>query len=207
MWPIPGANAFFVSTWELVTEATVRVDDFSNHFRHTLFSADDGTLGVLDNGERGAPDVFAGADPPDHTLHRKVFFPELMQQKMAALEGTVTALADDLLDELLVGNRCDAAVGLANPLPLRVITEQVIGFRDVDVAQAQRWVFTGSRFMGGLVRMDDMGALGAQAAGLLPRAMCSARPPRACMTASSRATPPRSRSWSSSGRAVRRPRA
>jgi len=168
VWQLPAANAFFVSTWDLVTEAAGRVDDFSNHFRHTLFRADDGTLGVLDNGEGGLPDVFTGADPPEHTLHRKVFFPELMQQKMATLEGTVTAYADELLDPLLLIGRVDAMAGLANPLPLRVVTEHVIGFRDVDVAQTQRWVFAGSRFMGGLVGLDEMAALGAEAAGLLP---------------------------------------
>jgi cytochrome P450 len=166
VWPLPGANAFLVSTWRLVTEATARVGDFSNHFRHTLFRRDDDTLGVFDNGEGGAPDVFAGADPPDHTLHRKVFFPELMQQKMAALEGTVTALADELLDELLPQDRVDAAATLANPLPLRVMAEHVIGFRGVDVAQIQQWVFAGSRFMGGRVRLGEMAAIGAEAAGL-----------------------------------------
>jgi cytochrome P450 len=168
VWQLPGQHAYFVSTWELVAEATGRVGDFSNHFRHTLYTADDNTLAVLDNGEGGAPDVFAGADPPDHHLHRKVFFPELMQQKLAGLERTVTTLADDLLDALLSTDRVDAAAGLANPLPLRVVTEHVIGFRDVDVEQTQRWVFAGARFMGGLVRLDEMGALGGEAAGLLP---------------------------------------
>src|SRR5918996_3308770 len=79
VWRLPGTDAFFVSTWDLVTEAAGRTDDFSNHFRHTLFTAEDGTLGLIDNGEGGTPDVFAGADPPAHTAHRKVFFPELVQ--------------------------------------------------------------------------------------------------------------------------------
>jgi hypothetical protein len=101
VWRLPQTDAFLVSSWNLVTEAAGRVEDFSNHFRHSLFSEDDGTLGVIDNCEGGAPDVFAGADPPVHTAHRKVFFPELVQTRMDRLEPGVVALADQLLDELL----------------------------------------------------------------------------------------------------------
>jgi cytochrome P450 len=165
---VAGTDVFLVSTWDLVTEAAGRVDAFSNHFRHAIYSADDGTVGLLHTGDGGAPDVFAGADPPAHTEHRKVFFPELMQKKMETLEGAVAALADDLLDELLVTDRADAAAMLANPLPMRVISELVIGFRDPDPEQIQRWVFAGSRFLGGRIRLDEMAAVGAEAAGLLP---------------------------------------
>ena len=168
VWRVPGTDAFLVSTWELVTEAAGRVDDFSNHFRHTLFRDEDGAIGVIDNGEGGAPDVFAGADPPDHTLHRKVFFPELVQKKLESLEPDVAALADDLLDEFLATGSADAAAGLANPLPLRIMAERVIGFRAVDATQVQRWVFGGSRFMGGRLGMDEMAAVGAEVAGMWP---------------------------------------
>ena len=168
VWQIPGAEAFLVSTWDLVTEAASRVEDFSNHFRHTLFSNDDGTVGVMDNGEGGAPDVFAGADPPDHALHRRVFFTELVQKKMERLEPDVSSLADVLIDELLTSESAEAAAGLANPLPLRIMAERVIGFRAVDAMQVQRWVFGGSRFMGGRLGLDEVAAVGAEVAGMWP---------------------------------------
>ena len=66
VWRVDDTPLFLVTTWHLVNEAAARVDDFSNHFRHTLFVHDDGSLGVLDNGDDGAVDVFAGEDPPDH---------------------------------------------------------------------------------------------------------------------------------------------
>jgi cytochrome P450 len=166
VWRLPGADAFFVSTWDLVAEAAGRVDDFSNHFRHTLVMDDNGTLGVVESG--GGPDVFAGADPPDHTLHRQVFFPELMQQKMAALEPVVTTLADTLLDDVLADGRTDVTTRLANPLPMRIVAEHVIGFRDFDLERVQRWVVAGARFAGGRLRPADMAAAGAEAAGLWP---------------------------------------
>jgi cytochrome P450 len=64
-----------------------------------LFCRDDGTLGVLETGAIG-PDVFAGADPQTHTAHRKIFFPELVQKKIDALEPYVEALTNELLDAL-----------------------------------------------------------------------------------------------------------
>src|SRR5437660_3227269 len=107
VWQVPGASAFFVTTWDLVTEAAGRVEDFSNNFRHMLFTDEDGALGVvhLDDGL----DVFAGADPPAHTDHRKLFFPQLVQTRMQGLEGVVTTLADELLGPILARGHGDAA--------------------------------------------------------------------------------------------------
>lgn len=168
VWRVPGTDAFFVSTWDLVAEAAGRSEDFSNHFRHALFSESDGAVGVLRLDARGSPDVFAGADPPDHTAHRKAFSPALLPKQIELLGGVVSSLADDLLDELVAERQPDAAVGLANPLPMRVIAERVIGFRDPDLAQTQRWVFAGSRMMGGRLRLDEMAAVAGEAGGMRP---------------------------------------
>lgn len=167
VWRVPETDAFLVSTWDLVTEATGRIEAFSNHFRHALFD-EDGAVAVMDLDVGGAPDVFAGADPPDHTEHRRLFFPELVQRKMDVLADVVASATDELLDDLLRHDRFDVVDGLANPLPLRIMAERVVGFRDVDTMQLQRWMLAGSRFMGGRLRLDEMGAVGEEAAGLLP---------------------------------------
>ena len=115
VWSLPGENAFLVSTWDLVAEATARVQDFSNHFRFALVSHDDGSLGVVETGGSG-PDVFAGADPPVHTAHRRIFFPELVEKRIASIEPPyVVGLVDELLDRLLAADHCDIATGLAQP--------------------------------------------------------------------------------------------
>ena len=167
VWQLPGENAYLVATWPLVAEATRRVEDFSNHFRYTAYSHDDGTLGMLETGAIG-PDVFAGADPPVHTEQRKIFFGDLVQRKIEAIEPFVTSLADHLLDELLGAGSPDAATGLSHQLPLRVVAERVIGFRDVDVDQLQRWMFDGSQMVGGLMTLDRMASFAVGAAGLVP---------------------------------------
>jgi len=165
VWRLPGTDVFMVSTWDLIAETVGRVEAFSNHFRHTLFTQDDGTVGVLAFGE-GAPDVFAGADPPAHTAHRRVFFPELVRTKMETLEADVTALADALLDPIVAAGGGDAAADLANLLPIRIMAERVMGLHDADPDQTRRWVFAGSRFMGGRLRLDEMGPVGEEAAGM-----------------------------------------
>jgi cytochrome P450 len=163
---LPDENAYLVSTWELVAEAASRVQDFSNRFRYALYTHDDGTLGAVWTGGQG-PDVFAGTDPPDHTAHRRIFFSELVQRKIDAVEPYVTGLADDLLGPLLVDDKCDAARGLADPLPVRVVAERVIGFRDPDNDAIRRWIFGGSRIMGGLMTLDEMVAFAGEASGVL----------------------------------------
>jgi cytochrome P450 family 144 len=169
VWQVPGTEVFFVSTWKLVAEAVARVDDFTNHFRHALFSEEDGSIGLLNFGTEGtAPDVFAGADPPAPTIHRKLFSPEFMQKKMLRLESQVSALADALLDRLLVRGRGDVTTKLANPLPMRIMAEHVIGFRDPDAGQLQQWVFAGSRLMGGRVQLGEMASIADDASGLHP---------------------------------------
>jgi cytochrome P450 len=167
VWRLPGENAFFVSTWELVADVTRRVEEFSNHFRYTAFAHDDGTLGFFETGAIG-PDVFAGADPPVHTAQRRIFFSELVQKKIGAIEPYVAALTDELLDDLLAAGGGDAATGLAHLLPMRVVAERVIGFREPDVEQLRHWVFEGSRLVGGLMTLDQMAALSGDVAAMMP---------------------------------------
>ena len=168
VWRVPRTDAFLVTSWDLVAEATGRVDEFSNHFRHTIFTAGDGTMRVVDGGESGAPDVFAGADPPDHTAHRRLFFPELVQARMRELEPVVAARTDVLLDEALASGRFDAATALADPLPLRIMAEDVMGLRDVDVGWLQARVDAGSHVMGGRRSLDGIATAAEDAAALWP---------------------------------------
>jgi cytochrome P450 len=69
---------------------------------------------------------------------------------------------------MLGEERVDVAMRLANPLPLQVMAERVVGFKDVDVPTVQRWMFAGSRFAGGLLQLDEMAEVGGEAAGLAP---------------------------------------
>ena len=41
VWQVGETPLYLVTTWHLVNEAAARVNDFSNHVRHTLFVDDD----------------------------------------------------------------------------------------------------------------------------------------------------------------------
>jgi cytochrome P450 family 144 len=166
VWQLPGVDAYWVTSWDLVTEATGRVDDFSNHFRHTLYRTPDDGIGVL--AFDAGTDVFAGADPPAHTEHRRLFFPELVQRRMATIEPDVAAVVDEHLGALLRSGGGDATRLLADPVPLRVVVERVIGLQDPDVERTRRWVFAGARLMGGRLHLEEMGDAVDDAAGMLP---------------------------------------
>jgi cytochrome P450 len=166
VWKLPGSDAFFVTTWDLVSEATSRVSDFSNHFRHALVRDGDDGVGVVEFD--AGTDVFAGADPPEHTEHRRLFFPELVQRRMAGIESDVAAVVDEHLADLLQAGTGDAAAVLADLVPLRIVVERVIGIEDHDVAETWRWVLAGARLMGGRLRLEDMGEAMEDAAGMLP---------------------------------------
>jgi cytochrome P450 len=69
---------------------------------------------------------------------------------------------------LLTADRGDVATDLAHPLPMRVIAERVIGFRDPDVEQIRTWMFEGSRLVGGLMTLEQMATLSGKVAGMAP---------------------------------------
>jgi cytochrome P450 len=85
VWDVPGTALFTVSTFELVAEATGRVEDFSSNIRWLLYRDDAGLPCRLPFGDAGAQ-ALATADPPMHALHRKTVFPELVAKRMAELE-------------------------------------------------------------------------------------------------------------------------
>ena len=62
-----------VSSFAEVAEATSRVPDFSSSMHHFLYRGDDGLPARLAFGD--GTQVLAVADPPVHTVHRKVVFP------------------------------------------------------------------------------------------------------------------------------------
>ena len=165
VWRLPDGDAVLVTSWELVAEAAARTGDFSNHFRHSLFRKDDDGLGVI--AFDAGTDVLAGADPPDHTEHRRLFFPELVQRRIAGLEDVVVRIVDEHLGPLVGAGGGDVASELADLVPLRIVVEQVLGIAGADVTALRRCVYAGARLMGGRLTLEEMGPVAEDAAPLL----------------------------------------
>lgn len=149
VWKVPGVEAALVTSWELVTEATSRVDEFSNHLDHLLIRGDDGAPTRHAMAERGdAIHTLATADPPVHTIHRSVVFPELVAQRMADMEDDVRAFAGPLVEAAVERRRVDWTTAVANPLPMRVLSK-VLGFTDPDLQRLLDWAFAGTELLAG----------------------------------------------------------
>lgn len=64
---------------------------------------------------------FLFLDPPDHTRLRKLAQQAFAPKVVRGLEGHITALVDNLLDEVVAAGRFEVIADLAHPLPVAVI--------------------------------------------------------------------------------------
>jgi cytochrome P450 len=79
-------------------------------------------------------------DPPDHTRLRRLVARAFVPTRIAALEPSIEAIADELLDELESGGPesvVDLVEGFAYPLPFRVICE-LLGVPEEDRARLRQ---------------------------------------------------------------------
>ena len=91
VWAVPGTDVITVATFDLISEAVGRPEDFSSNILSLLYRDDGGLPARLDFGGT-APPTLATADPPLHTTHRKAVFPELVARRMLTLEGDIRTL-------------------------------------------------------------------------------------------------------------------
>jgi cytochrome P450 len=131
VWRIPGSEIVTVSSFEAVSEAAGRVHDFSSNLRGVVFRNDVGEPEVFPFDGGPGTDVLATADPPIHTLHRSVVFPELVARRMAELRPDVEALGHGYVDRAVATSRVEAMEAIANAVPIRVVS-RLIGWQDED---------------------------------------------------------------------------
>jgi len=156
VWRVPDTEVCIVSSFALVAEATGRVDDFSSSMHHFLYRDGNGLPARRAFGE--GTQVLAVADPPVHTVHRKVVFPELMARRMAGLEAEATEVAERCIDLAVQDRSADFMETVGNVVPITLIT-QLIGFRDHDLGSLLRAAFDSTALVGGRLTFDELNAL------------------------------------------------
>lgn len=181
VYRVPGTTLHLVATWDLVTEALGRVDDFSSNLNALLYTGDDGRPALFDMTALGANvQTLATADPPAHTLHRRAVFPSLVERKMREAEGYARSVAADLVERAAAAGRVDATRGLADPLPMTVLAE-ILGLHmeDVIVDDLLAWAFDGTDLLAGtntLARMSELQDRAAEAGAFLADQLARATP-------------------------------
>lgn len=169
VWRIPDTTMFVISAWDLVVEAVGRPEDLSSNLEVLLYTGEDGRPALFDMTPLGENvHTLATADPPDHTVHRKVVFPSLVERRMTELEPTTRRLATEMLDRVLEDDRRGAShvewVGaLASRLPLAVLA-RLMGFAGPDLDALVEWSLDGAAMLAGTCTLSEMATLAERAA-------------------------------------------
>jgi cytochrome P450 family 144 len=166
VWQVPGTEVFVVSSFAQLAEATTRIEDFSSNMRCLLYRDDDGLPARLQFGD-SSMQTLATADPPLHTLHRTMVFPNFVARRMALLEPEVVELATGCVARALEKGNIDFMVEVANLVPITIIS-RLIGFRNSDVDRLLRAAFDSTELVGAtlshqrlielITRSNDLGA-------------------------------------------------
>jgi cytochrome P450 family 144 len=157
VWPVPGTNVVTISTFDLLSEAVARPEDFSSTMRCLLYRDEDGLPGRLDFGDAAMP-TLAAADPPLHTTHRRAVFPELVARRMRALEDDIRALSATTVAQALRDNNFDFMATIGNIVPITVVAK-LIGFRDTNPMQLLQAAFESTTMVGGTMPLDRLNDL------------------------------------------------
>jgi cytochrome P450 family 144 len=158
VWQVPSTQVFVASTFETVADATSRVADFSSNMRCLLYRDDAGLPARLSFGGEDGVQTLATADPPIHTVHRSVVFPELMAKRMASLESEIAEIAERCITRALDDGDTDFMRTVGNVVPITLVS-RLIGFRDSDPDRLLQAAFDGTRIVGGSVSLSELNDL------------------------------------------------
>ena len=157
VWRVPGTDIFVVTSFDLLVEATARVQDFSSHMNFLLYRDDRGLPCRWSFGESGGY-VLATADPPDHKIHREAVFSELVAQRMAALEPEIAEVATRCVNKAVGARKVDFMGAVANVVPITLVSS-LIGFRGSDLDELLRNAFDGTSLVGGRLTLPELETL------------------------------------------------
>ncbi len=154
VWEAAGTGVFTVSTFELLVEASARVEDFSSNMKCLLYRDDAGLPGRFTFGDAGGQ-ALATADPPLHEIHRRAVFPELVTKRMEALDPEIRELADGLVTRALQSGTAEFMNAIGNVVPITMIS-RLIGFRDSNLDELWRSAVQMTRLVGSTLTFDEL---------------------------------------------------
>ncbi|MDQ1476544.1 MAG: hypothetical protein QOE62_1773 [Actinomycetota bacterium] len=154
VWEIADTGLFTISTFELLAEASNRVDDFSSNITCLLYRDDAGLPCRLVYGDAGVQ-ALATADPPAHAVQRSTVFPELVAKRMAELEPDVAALAEACVNRAVDEGTVDFMTAVGNVVPITMIS-RLIGFHDSDLDQLLRAAFDSTSMLGSTLTLGEL---------------------------------------------------
>ncbi len=165
VWKVPDVDLVVVSSFEAISEAVKRSDDFSSNLRSVIYQDADGAPALVDLGIGDGTDVLATADPPTHSGHRSMVFPELVARRVVALRPGVEQLTESFVGPAVAAGQFDFMGAVANSIPIRVVA-RLIGFVDENPDDLLAAAFDSTSMLAGRP-LDDALAAMARAAEIL----------------------------------------
>jgi cytochrome P450 len=157
VWDVANTGIFTVSTHALIAEATSRVEDFSSHIECLLYRDDNGLPRRISFGSDGLQ-VLATADPPEHPVHRRTVFPDLVARRMRTLEPDIIEIAEGGVRVMLGRGGGDFMADVGNLVPITMIS-RLVGFRDADLDELLSAAFDSVSVLGSTLTLDELTAL------------------------------------------------
>lgn len=148
---VEGAGVWLVTRYEDICAVARNPQVFSSrsatgphsHRRHAVLQelteeSPDLKAAVEAAAFRDREPVLFRCDPPRHTAQRKIVNKAFSPSRVRQIEGTVSAICDELLDGVLDSGRMDLVADLAVPLPITVIAG-ALGVSGHDLPTFKRW--------------------------------------------------------------------
>jgi cytochrome P450 family 144 len=157
VWRVPGTEIFVVTSFAMLTEAALRVEDFSSNMRCFLYRDENGLPARLNVGDYSVQ-ALASADPPVHTAHKRAVFPKFVEKRMALLEPEIIETTARLTEAAVAKDRFDFMAEVGNRVPISVIS-QLIGFRDSDLDTLLQSAFDSASIVAGTTSQEELVAL------------------------------------------------
>jgi cytochrome P450 family 144 len=153
---LQGTELWMVSRYADLVEAASKPEIFSSHISAVIYAGQGPTPAVLqaDPDAIGAVDVLATADPPDHTLQRKLMNRTFVPSRIADREADVRSFVDARLDEALEAGRVEWMHAVAVPLPVSIMGSFLGMSSDLD--DLVRWSDAGVDLLSGVATPERM---------------------------------------------------
>jgi hypothetical protein len=153
---LDGTELWMVSRYEDLVEAASKPEIFSSHISAVIYAGQGPTPAVLqaDPDAIGAVDVLATADPPDHTLQRKLMNRTFVPARIADRKADVGAFVDERLDAALSAGATEWMSDVAVPLPVSIMGSFLGMSPDLD--RLVRWSDAGVDLLSGVATPERM---------------------------------------------------
>lgn len=158
VYRVPGRGFYLVSRYDTAMNVIKDTDTFSSKAGVAVPSTPDGSHSP----EPGAVHTLLTADPPEHRKYRELVNTAFSAKRVAALEGSIRSITDDLIDSFIDAGTCDLIYDFSVPLPLIVISD-ALGLPREKLRQFKEWSDGIARF-GGLTTAEDDAKIMAQMA-------------------------------------------